>query len=169
MPTKKQHERVAEELQRQRDGGSPVDTQPEPKNDLDQPAVQERIMNPEGTPIKLSYGEIIVYPLTVREKRKATGFLAQLSADLLRVGARSADEFKLRVASLLMRREDLETELLRTVAVACFRPGSFIDDADRAQKIIPIENELREKCEAVDIHTLFDVVGDLTKVETPKA
>lgn len=166
---KKLHEQIAESLHAEKTGEPASETQAnEQQNDLDKPEVQERIMNPDGTAIKLSYGEIVVYPYAMRNKRRASGFLAQVFADAVGAGARSRDELELRTASLLMRREDLERELFRLAAVACFKPGSFKDDEDQAAKTLPILAELQDRCTSNDVFAVFAVVTELAEFKAPK-
>lgn len=165
---KKLHEQVAANLQAQRDGNTPPAESEGEKNDLDKKDVQQRIMDPNGTTIKLSYGDIVVYPFTMLYKRRASGFLSQVFADAIGGGARSEDELNMRVASLLMRREDLERELFRLSAVACFKPGVIQNDEDVAKKVLPIVVELQQNSDTTDIFKLFSAVCDLAEFKAPK-
>lgn len=159
MP-KKYHEKLADNIRAQQ----VEDEKPEVKTaeELSDSTVQQRIMDPNGTPVDLSYGKIVVYPYTIRNKRRAGGFLAQVFADAVGAGSRSEEEFKLRVASLLTRREDLELELFRLCAVACGKPGS--DE----KKTLPIVAELQEKCTSSDVVQIFSVISELAEFSAPK-
>lgn len=165
---KKLHQQIAENLQAQRDGETAPNTPEAEKNDLDKREVQARIMDPNGTAIKLSYGSIVVYPLSMRNRRRASGFLARITADAVGAGARSEGEALLRVASLLTQREDLEVELFRLSALACFKPGSFKDDNDEKVKTLPIIAEFQEKCNYEDSFALFGAISDLSEFTVPK-
>lgn len=169
-PRKKAHELIAENLKAIKEGK----TLPHPdkaqeaqfiQQELEKTEVQQRIMDPDGTEVKLpSYGSITVYPLVMREKRKAGGFVAQVSADAIGGGARSNEELTLRFASLLMRRDDLESELFRLAAVATQKA----EDQANTAKILAQVADFQQKCTSEDIIALFGAVTDLAEFKAPK-
>jgi hypothetical protein len=53
----------------------------EPNKDLDNHATQERIRNPEGCDVQLSYATLHLYPPSIAMRRRVYGFCSRIIAD----------------------------------------------------------------------------------------
>ena len=157
---KKHYEKVAEHLKSQAEGEEPKPAQ----DDLDSREVQDEIMNPNGTPIDLSFGKFTVFPLTLEYEARAYGLCSAIMADSYGAGARSLMEIGFRISAVILRRSDYKRELLTLAGIASGRPGTMDE-----QKAEVIAKDLLGKCKGKDYVDLFHAIFRLSGLkEVPK-
>jgi hypothetical protein len=127
--------------------------------DLDDSHEQDKIMDPPGNHVTVSWGTFKLYPFTIVMRRRASSFVNRILANTYGAGARSASELALRISSILTASDEVEHELLRFAAFAMSKPGAIIEE-----NIEPIIAEMSAQASEDDIALLFNELVTLTKV-----
>lgn len=143
----------------------PGDGEPEDKlaggDDLDDEQVQHRIFHPLPEIVKLSYGEVTLYPFSVRERCNAYGFCVETTAS---AGVRSNSSVTLgmQIAAAVNRNPGVMAELFRLAAVAS-RPAGEL----KPKRIEQIANEFADRCSPQDRVLLLTAITKISGANEP--
>lgn len=129
-----------------------------PERNYDDPVEQTRILHPDAKIVKLSYGDVRLFPLAVAGLRRATAFISAIVADVRGFGASDEVNSGLRITQILMSNAQKEAELFLHVAYASGKPGTV--DPEQAQKIA---TEIAEHAAPGDVVLLFTALTNLVQ------
>ena len=129
-------------------------------NDLDDPVVQDQIMNPKPVIVKITGGDVTLYEFAARPKRKFTGFAIQVIAKAASINSGGmAGALSIIIGGVLA--DKFHDEFLPYVALAQFETGTQVTPA----QITGAVKELEERCTAVDDARLFDALSEMHNVK----
>jgi hypothetical protein len=131
----------------------------EPNKDLDNHATQERIRNPEGCDVQLSYATLHLYPPSIAMRRRVYGFCSRIIADAGSTLAPNQSIYAMRLVAIINERPDVEATLLRYTAYLCAQPGAI--EADNA---IELATEIGENATADDLAILFNHLCEAAEI-----
>jgi hypothetical protein len=163
---------TAEALSRHLGNTLPGDTKAEkkprgenPKKDLDDGKVQERILHPAPRTITFEDGyKLTLHEPSLKVRRRIFGFATRVMGDAGSFpGVRSKEMLALRIVSLLNSREDLEGEMFFWTAKLLDAPGKIDDD-----KAKEISQEISDHALPADLPTLYEALSTLSGVELAK-
>jgi hypothetical protein len=166
VPTKKYHEKLAENLKAIQNGEPLPDEKAEAakakrKSELDDAKRQAEIMDPEGAVVALSFGELRLYPFAMFDQATAQGYCSGVNADVFGQGARNSLEFAYRVSASILKSAQNKRELLSLVAIATGKPGEIDND----EKAAPIARDLSQKCSPDDYVILYREIRERAAVK----
>jgi hypothetical protein len=99
-----------------------------PNTDLDDHATQERIRNPEGCEVELSYETLRLYPPSFAMRREIYAFCTEILAESAEKGPTSSGVYSMRIVSLINRYRNA-AQVYRHTAYLFGKPNA-INDAD---------------------------------------
>jgi len=131
----------------------------EAQKDLDDPVVQDEIMNPVPKLTELSYCSITLHPLSARMERKYHGFATSVlaSAAQRRNVIGSSRVGTLQIKACLVEEDPLIDGLMYYTAIATGEPGK-VSEAEAAKLMIEFDNNLKID----DCLILFSTLGEIT-------